>query len=561
MAFSIPLLASIHKENPSNTQTHALVLTPTRELAEQVQEVVNTLHPDINPVCIIGGVDMDKQVKRLAKDARVVVGTPGRVLDLIKQKELNLKKCRFFALDEADEMLSMGFLEDVRAILSRLPNKRQGLFVSATITPRVDMLANSFLSKPEQILLESDDDLRPEIDHLYFEVGSDLMSKPSALSDIIETRRPTSAIIFCNTKSDTQLVEALLRRRGFDARRLNSDLSQGQRQRVMRKIKDKELQFLIATDIAARGIDIDEIELVVNYAIHEQPETYVHRTGRTGRAGKKGTAISLIGARDFGSFHFIKKVLNDIEFKKEEAPTENEVADARLAHLYEILRTSEIETSARDELVAEKLLKESGFTGEINDDLKVNVAKLCKFAVEHHVMLEAKSLEEELEQETEPKESKKKSRDKKKRDRDSRQERDDSDEEESEPKRSYKEDVRVYVGAGVEQKLTAKKFIKLVEENCELEAEVIKATSFRDNYGFVDLEKSDAEILIEKLNGFEFEGSNIPVELACSLKPNKPRRHQGRKSHGGRGNSDRRRHKGSGNRSRRGGDRRKRERS
>ena len=261
LAFAVPLLQRLVEQAPPTDKTLVLVLTPTRELADQVAEVVSLLHSEVKPVCVIGGVDIKKQINALKKDRRFIVGTPGRVLDLIRQKELSLKECELFALDEADEMLSMGFLEDVRTILTRLPNNRQGIFVSATITPRVDMLANSFLSKPEKVILEVDDDLKPEIDHIFYELGSDLMAKPAALSDIIETRRPSSAIIFCNTKSDTALVEALLRRRGFDARRLNSDLTQVQRQRVMRKIKDGELQFLIATDIAARGIDLSLIHI------------------------------------------------------------------------------------------------------------------------------------------------------------------------------------------------------------------------------------------------------------------------------------------------------------
>jgi ATP-dependent RNA helicase DeaD len=163
---------------------------------------------------VIGGVEEKKQRTALEADARIVVGTPGRLLDLLQRKILQLKQCRYFVLDEADEMLSMGFIEDVRAILSRLPKQRQGLFVSATITPRVEMLANSFLTKPEYIAVISNADDAPPIEHMFCEVAGDLLAKPHALCDIIETQRPRSAIIFCNTKSDTQLVEVLLRRRG-----------------------------------------------------------------------------------------------------------------------------------------------------------------------------------------------------------------------------------------------------------------------------------------------------------------------------------------------------------
>ncbi len=192
------------------------------------------------------------------------------------------------------------------------------------------------------------------------------------------------------------LVEALLRRRGFDARRINSDLTQAQRERVMKKIRKGELQFLVATDIAARGLDIEQIDLVINYAIHEQPEAYIHRTGRTGRAGRSGKAISLIGPRDFGAFHFLTKVV-DLKFNKMPIPTDIEVADARITHLYEMLRQKEMEVRDRDVLVARQLLREMGAITEAPEELENMIAKLCRYTVEHFLSSEAKSLDEELE--------------------------------------------------------------------------------------------------------------------------------------------------------------------
>lgn len=398
LAYLLPLLLRLKEvaEKGDVTQTFGLVVTPTRELALQVHEVLTKLDSSLAPVCLIGGVDIKEQQRGLKKDPRVVIGTPGRILDMQRQRFLSLKHCRFFVLDEADEMLSMGFLEDVRAILSRLPDKRQGLFVSATITPRVDMLANSFLTKPEQIRVAAVETEAPLIEHLYCEVGGDLMAKPHALCDLIETLRPRSSIIFCNTKSDTQLVEALLRRRGFDARRINSDLTQSQRERVMQKIRAGDLQFLVATDIAARGIDIAQIELVFNYAIHEQPEIYVHRTGRTGRAGHHGRAMSLVGPLDFGSFHYLTKAL-DIKFEKIPLPSQEEVADARLAHLYEVLRKAKVDAKDTDLVVAKKLIHELGTDDEPSEEFVTIVSKLCRHTIEHYIQLEAKSLEDEIE--------------------------------------------------------------------------------------------------------------------------------------------------------------------
>lgn len=613
LAFAIPLLHALKSSGRMNEKnsTFALVVVPTRELAVQVTEVVKSFS-EVKPVCVIGGVDMNQQIRDLKDDGRVVVGTPGRLLDLIKQKILKLHQCRFFALDEVDEMLSIGFIEDVRSILSRLPDRRQGMFVSATITPRVEMLANSFLDRPKSILVEKAGTGPAPIEHLYCEIGGDLMAKPAALCDLIETMRPQSAIIFCNTKSDTQLVEALLRRRGFDARRINSDLTQAQRLRVMKKIRNRELQFLVATDIAARGLDIEQIDLVINYAIHEQPETYVHRTGRTGRAGRRGKAISLVGPRDFGSFHFLTKVV-DLKFTKISVPSDAEVADARITHLYEMIRQKEIEIKERDVLVARQLLREMGGYSESPEELETILAKLCRYTVEHFISSEAKSLEEELEQKAqadaeaaEDSGYERRGRDRdgdrrgrrdrgergERRDRGDRADRGergergghrDRDERSSRPRRDREHDepreqhaaegdnhetprtdehreerrndrrddrrderrddheqrgpqeVRVYIGQGESHGMTPELFTDLAKEFGEVQAEDIRAISLREHYGFVDLFEPQAATLIKNLNGIEYNGTVLPVELA--IVPSS--RDRGRRPEG-RGRGDRR---------------------
>jgi ATP-dependent RNA helicase DeaD len=398
LAFGIPLLLNESVKNNKADVTTALVVAPTRELACQVSGVLEKLSEDTTPVLLIGGEPLKVQRKALQHDARIVVGTPGRILDMIRQRALNLKRCGFFVLDEVDEMFSMGFFEDVRAILARLPRKRQGLFLSATVSPRVQMLAGSFLTKPENIIVDEIGKDLPPIEHCYCNVGAEMTAKPDALADFIETMRPRSAIIFCNTKSDTELVEVYLRRRGFDARRINSDLGQSQRTKIMQKIRKQELQFLVATDIAARGLDIEQIELVVNYSLHEESDIYFHRTGRTGRAGKSGRALSLVGPQDFMAFHRLRKQ-TDAEFKELPLPTNDDVADARLAHIYELLRLSELNCSVRDYLVAQKFLKEVGGVEEAPEDLQEMLSKLCLSMVEHSMAVNTRSLDEELDDE------------------------------------------------------------------------------------------------------------------------------------------------------------------
>lgn len=387
LAFAIPLVLKI-RNLPNLKETHGLIVSPTRELASQIAKVISQIAPEISPVCVIGGTSSREQIDDLGADRRVVVGTPGRLLDLIRRRELRLQRCEYFVLDEADEMLSMGFLEDVRSILSRLPDKRQGLFISATVTPRVRMLAESFLSKPRTIVIDRDTSTDGTIEHLYCEVETDLAAKAAAICDLIETQRPRSAIIFCNTKSDTELVEKFLRRRGFDACRINSDLSQNQREKIMQRARDGDLQILVATDVAARGIDIDHLDIVFSYSIHEQHEVYIHRTGRTGRAGRSGKAICVVSPYDFAMFHNLKKRIN-FEIKKMNLPSQEEVIDARLAHFYELVRESKVDLSDKERTIAKKMLADLADLKEPSEELVDMIGKLYSLTVQKVVQVKS----------------------------------------------------------------------------------------------------------------------------------------------------------------------------
>lgn len=309
LAFMLPILMKL-KEVPQSAGTLALVITPTRELALQICTVIKAVCPSFTPPCIIGGDSMEKQRRALKADRRIVVGTPGRILDLISQRELILRKCRHFVLDEADEMLSMGFIEDVQEILSRLPTERHGMFFSATLPGRITLLAQSFLREPVSICIETSAENRPDIKHRFYRCSGGVADKARSLCTLLETENPRSAIIFCNTKSDTELVEVFLRRRGFNAQRINSDLSQKERTAVLNGLRDGTVRYLIATDVAARGIDISDLEMVVNYSIHSDSEVYVHRTGRTGRAGRSGIAVSVIAPQDNGAFYGLQRTLS-----------------------------------------------------------------------------------------------------------------------------------------------------------------------------------------------------------------------------------------------------------
>jgi len=303
-AFGMPLVDRIVR--PAVKSVQALVLVPTRELALQVSREVEQIGQfrDVRVVPIYGGASMVKQIEGLQAGAQIVVGTPGRVLDHLRQRTLDPTGIRVLVLDEADEMLSMGFARELNAILETLPKKRQGLFFSATIPSDIERLADKHLIMPELVTLSSDQVGALEIAHFVYVMRDG--DKVTQLVRILEVEDPESAVIFCNTRDETQRVAEALKSRGFDADWLNGDLPQSDRERVMAATKQGRLRFLVATDVAARGIDISHLTHVINHDFPETAEQYVHRTGRTGRAGRTGTAISIIGPKDIGNLYLLR---------------------------------------------------------------------------------------------------------------------------------------------------------------------------------------------------------------------------------------------------------------
>jgi ATP-dependent RNA helicase DeaD len=303
-AFGLPIVDRLVR--PSQKAVQALALCPTRELALQVAREVEQIGKfrGVKVVAIYGGASMSKQVEALETGTQIVIGTPGRVLDHLRQKTLDPSGIRVLVLDEADEMLSMGFARELHAILETLPKNRQGLFFSATIPPDIERLANAQLKSPEIITLSSDQVGALQIAHYVYVMRE--ADKVGQLVRILDVEDPESAVIFCNTRDETQKVAEVLKARGFDADWLNGDLPQNDRERVMAATREGRLRFLVATDVAARGIDISHLTHVINHDFPETAEQYVHRTGRTGRAGRTGTAISIIGPKDIGNLYLLR---------------------------------------------------------------------------------------------------------------------------------------------------------------------------------------------------------------------------------------------------------------
>ena len=290
-AFGIPLVDQMIKRNQRVPQ--ALVLTPTRELALQVARELEKIGAkrDVHLVSVYGGAPIQRQVDALRAGAQIIVGTPGRVLDHMRRGTLDPKELRILVLDESDEMLSMGFERELHAIVDFMPEKKQTLLFSATLPPEIVRMASTRLHEPQFIYLSGDHVGALEILHFVYFVMQD---KADALVRMLEVEDPESALIFCNTRDETERVAGMLQRQGYDADWLNGDLPQSEREKVMTRSKEGNLRFLVATDVAARGIDISHLTHVINYDFPESTEVYVHRTGRTGRMGRTGTAISLI---------------------------------------------------------------------------------------------------------------------------------------------------------------------------------------------------------------------------------------------------------------------------
>ncbi|KPK54017.1 MAG: hypothetical protein AMJ63_04590 [Myxococcales bacterium SG8_38_1] len=302
-AFGIPLVDKLITEDGDE---QALILAPTRELALQSAAEIAKLgaHRNIDTVAVYGGASMERQVHALEKGARVISGTPGRVLDHLKRGTMNASKLRFLVLDEADEMLSMGFAKELHAIIERLPKKRQTLLFSATVDRAIKRVAEKHMHDPQFLGLSGDHVGALGIEHFVYMVSG--VGRVANLITVLETEDPESALIFCNTKAETEEVTAALQRAGFNAEWLNGDRPQKEREEVLGRVRREELRFLVATDVAARGIDVSHLTHVINFSLPENVEQYVHRTGRTGRAGRTGTAITLVGPTELGILYYLR---------------------------------------------------------------------------------------------------------------------------------------------------------------------------------------------------------------------------------------------------------------
>jgi len=327
LAFALPILEKIKKQkNP-----YAIILVPTRELCIQVAQEINKVGSKKNvlTVPIYGGQSIDNQIKALKKGVQIVVGTPGRIIDHINRKTLNLYEIKWIVLDEADEMLDMGFEEDIEEILRYTPDEAQRMLFSATMPPAIIGISKKYIKDAERISLSRENIIVPNIKQIFYEVKEN--EKLDVLTKILDSETLDQILIFCHTKKETDDVAYALKNRGYSADALHGDYSQAQREKVMSKFRKKQINILVATDVAARGIDVSDVSHVINYSIPQNPENYVHRIGRTGRAGREGVAITFVTPYEYRSLREIEKITKT-KISKTQIPDIQELLDIKVTN-------------------------------------------------------------------------------------------------------------------------------------------------------------------------------------------------------------------------------------
>ena len=456
-AFGLPLLQLI---DPADTAVQALILVPTRELAIQVAEEIHSLRGTrpIRTIPIYGGQAFDQQLRRLKSGTQIVVGTPGRVIDHLHRKTLKVDAIRHLILDEADEMLNMGFIEDIEEIMAHTnPDKRTLLF-SATMPARIRELARKYMQNHELVTAKKQQLTANLTEQIYFEVKAP--DKFEALSRIIDIEDGFYGIVFCRTKSDVDEVASHLTERGYDAEPIHGDIPQTQRERTLDKFRKKRCTILVATDVAARGIDVSDLTHVINYSLPHDPDAYVHRIGRTGRAGKQGTAITFITPSEYKRLMFIQKMAR-ADIKKSTVPKVKDILKARRKKIYEdvtALRESGVQEEFRD--WATRLLG--------NNDPAEFLAALLQYSFAEELNPEAYRVISETGARTKPVDQEGK--------------------------------ARLFVGLGKKDNMDPRKLVDMVLARVKLKPAQICDIQIMDSFSFITVPFAKAEEVLDSFN-------------------------------------------------------------
>lgn len=348
-AFGFPLLQLIDTDSKL---TQGLILSPTRELCLQIaSELKNYAKylPKVNVVAVYGGASIEEQARSLKKGAQIIVATPGRMQDMIRRNFVDISHINYCVLDEADEMLNMGFYEDITAILSHTPKEKSTWLFSATMPNEVARIARQFMRKPIEITVGTRNQASSTVQHEYYVVNG--RHRYQALKRLADANPDIFSVVFCRTKKDTQAVAEKLIEDGYNAAALHGDLSQNQRDLVMKSFRARQIQMLVATDVAARGIDVDDITHVIHYQLPDEIETYNHRSGRTGRAGKSGISMVIVPKSELRKIKEIEKIIKQ-PFEQKDLPTGIEICEIQLYHLANSLKNVEVNPAINDYLPA-----------------------------------------------------------------------------------------------------------------------------------------------------------------------------------------------------------------
>ena len=490
-AFGLPLLQLIE---PENKYPQALIVCPTRELCLQICSDLQEFKKysrNIAAEPVYGGASIVMQIRALRKGVHIVVATPGRLIDMIERKAIDLQKVKYVVLDEADEMLNMGFRDDIDFVLKNTINRESIWLFSATMPAEVRAISKNFMQDPKEITVGKKNTANVNIDHQYFITPA--QSRFETLKRLVDFNPGMYGIIFTRTKIDAQNIAEKLSKEGYDVEPLHGDLSQQQRDRVMHRFREKDLQILIATDVAARGIDVDDISHVINYELPDDMEVYTHRSGRTARAGKSGICISICHSRETFKIRQLEKMVN-AHFHKLDIPTGKDVCRKQFFYFIDKLKNTDISNGSYEAYLPELEKKFSDMTKE---EVLKRVA-----ALEFDHFLKYYENAEDLNIRSVPKDRKIELR----RERNDRYE-----------KHNFTRDSgfdRLFINLGTKDGFYKASFLQFILDESNLKKEVLGRIDLREMNAWIEVDKSAANRMIKSLDGKSHNGRQIRMNEA-----------------------------------------------
>lgn len=492
-AFGLPVIEQTDIQSKS---VQTLILSPTRELCIQISKDLQNFSKHIKGfrvVPVYGGANTDTQIRALKKGAHIIVATPGRMLDLINRKAANITKIRTVILDEADEMLNMGFRDELDGILEKSPEKKRTLLFSATMPKEVARIAKNYMNSPLEIRVGKQNSGAENVKHIYYQVHA--RDRYLALKRIADINPNIYGIVFCRTRMETKDVADKLIKDGYNADALHGDLSQAQRDHVMKRFRNKTLQMLVATDVAARGIDVNDITHIINYNLPESLEIYTHRSGRTGRAGKSGISISIVNYREKSKIPQIEKLINK-KFKKLPVPTGDEICKKQLFKLIDKMENVEVD---EDQIAP--------FMDNVNKKLEwLSKEEIIKrfVSLEFHRFVEYYKNAPDLNEKAEEKRESRSRRDRKS----------GATQDESRKRRGQRGNSRFYINVGKKDGINPRDIIGLIIDSTKDRGINIGVIDLKDSFSFFETGKQNAEMILKSFQNKNYKGRNLRVELA-----------------------------------------------